>query len=921
MKFRLKNRAIFFLANLLAFTSWGCHLSSSSDDPDMIAGPLEIVLDDKYAGFLKVASSGRFVFMGTNSEDALAKERPLMKAKFSYDFSIGKSEVTCGSFRSLMDRGNCDGDDLPVVNVSYYDAVLYCNALSKRFGLDSVYSYSSASFGEDGYCDYLEGLVFNPEREGIRLPTESEWMLVAAQDWLSGTGWTMENSDGTLHPVCSIGSVSSSASVCDMKGNAMEWVNDWMGSFREHSVSDFVGAQDGGSQGIRVVKGGSFRNEALRLHLFRRGDVYAVTSSSRANYIGFRVAYGKIPNPTWLGSNGNEVSNPILLLASSLSVKKRTGTFDSKLVFRNDVTGNLAFVNYSSANPTIVEIQDELDAYHPDVSPDGRKVAFCTGMEGTGTVSSVYVRNLDSAGSDLVKLNVENAVIPRWKVLDIGDTVIVYVTSANDNRDGTAFLKQSTWQVPFVNGKFGTPKKLFDGAFHGGVSSDNQLAVTGARLLRARVDGKDSLWYNGEQACNVSLSKDVQRRTLFLDFGGKTGTAFSGEKYGVHERILEADSAGRLTRMIPAPEGYSFDHSEWALWNNNTDADNAPLAVASLTGVNGSHKKLAVVNMSDSSILELAQGDELWHPCLWSVSTEFHIPKDVDLDSAGVYLLPGGNVAGEILRVKMELMWKNAEQIEYFCVGSSRMANGVIPDSLTVGYAMNMGHAYNDMNASIRFARDYGFNALPNLKAIVISLDFDLWQIKTDFSKMIFDVVPGYSYDSSHYYWKYGMPNGFIEAVEHSFPASEYSWMVYGASRGFADTDIEGWGPAIIEGMVNWDELYPDRIQWNLDLLRKFLIETQKRNISVVGVIFPQNPEYAQTDSWGCHGLQRSTAQRVRDSVFAMAEQYQNFVVMDENKMGSHDYSDQMAHDTDHLSTEGAAQLTSRLDSLLLGMQ
>jgi hypothetical protein len=38
---------------------------------------------------------------------------------------------------------------------------------------------------------------------------------------------------------------------------------------------------------------------------------------------------------------------------------------------------------------------------------------------------------------------------------------------------------------------------------------------------------------------------------------------------------------------------------------------------------------------------------------------------------------------------------------------------------------------------------------------------------------------------------------------------------------------------------------------------------------------------------------------------------------MDENKNGKHDYSDEMALNTDHLSALGAAQITQRLDSLL----
>ena len=38
---------------------------------------------------------------------------------------------------------------------------------------------------------------------------------------------------------------------------------------------------------------------------------------------------------------------------------------------------------------------------------------------------------------------------------------------------------------------------------------------------------------------------------------------------------------------------------------------------------------------------------------------------------------------------------------------------------------------------------------------------------------------------------------------------------------------------------------------------------------------------------------------------------------MDENKMGNHDYTDDMAYDCSHLGHEGAIKITGRIDSLL----
>ena len=95
--------------------------------------------------------------------------------------------------------------------------------------------------------------------------------------------------------------------------------------------------------------------------------------------------------------------------------------------------------------------------------------------------------------------------------------------------------------VSFSEGKFGTPRKIFDGTFNGGVSADGNLAVSGAKLLRANVNGENKVWYNGEQACNASFS-DSTKQTLFLDFGGKTGNEFAEENYSTHEQILIADS-------------------------------------------------------------------------------------------------------------------------------------------------------------------------------------------------------------------------------------------------------------------------------------------------------------------------------------------------------------------------------------------
>ena len=871
--------------------------------------------EDSLAGMLRIKAVGETVLLGTNEVTAKVNERPSMKARFDYDFSMGRTEVTCAEFNDLMTaKGlslSCEAS-VPATNITYYDAVLFANERSKSEGFDTAYTYSRAVFDSEGHCTNLEGFAYRPEEDAYRLPTEAEWILVAKANWNVSDTWTSENSDYKLHPVCE--KADSSSQVCDIAGNAMEWVNDWLGKFRDTTVTNFVGAPDGGALGQRIVKGGSYRNSAESITLYSRGDVYTVTSSTRADYVGFRLAFGAIPGATWMRNDGKVASSRVVPLASSAAMRSLFQTYKAKLAFRDENSGNLAYIDYSSGNLSVHEIEDSLDVHHPEISPDGKYVAFCTGLEGVSEKSELYVRDLNATGSNLVKLEVESAAIPRWRVLESGDTVIVYVTDAGSNKEESAFKSASTWQVPFANGKFGKPQKLFDGAYHGGISADNALAVTGAKLLRARVSGRDTVWYGGEQACNASLAKDRSKRTLFLDFGGKTGREYAGVNYGTHERLLVVDSVGNLVQTLAAPAGYSFDHSEWV--------SNGNFAVATLTNANGAHTKIVLVNLTDGSLVDLVEGDELWHPTLWISEIQSSADTSVgehlfEPDSAGVYFVEGQDWPHEALGYKMNLMWKYANQVEILCVGSSRTEDGIVANKIQSGFALNMGHSGNDMNASLFVAENYGVNHLKKLKTIVVSLDFDLWRFETDYSDLIFLNTPGYIYDKNHSFWKDEDMADFSQIVEAVSPFSTIAAVAYGESMGWLGNESVEWGAPLVESDTNWSVTESYALDWNLERLENFVKEMDRLQINVVGVIFPQNPRYRETGSWGRYGPQRSAAEKYIESVKALAGRVSRFAVLDENRNGNHDYTDQMALNTDHLSAKGAEQLTARLDSLL----
>ena len=894
--------------------------------------------DSLDGNMVRIMAKGAHATLGTDDSTVKVNERTKMRVEFDYDFSIGKHEVTCGEFNKLVkakksalkNRVSCKTSNLPAADITYFDAVLFANAKSVAMGVDSAYSYLHAIYDDDGSCVNLEGLVYNVESDGYRLPNEAEWVLAASQGWVPSESWNASNSKYRVHEVC--GKKKNELGLCDMAGNVMEWMNDWMGGFQDTTVTDFVGASERNGVGERIIKGGNYKNHMGNINLHSRGDVYTVTSSTKAAYVGMRLARGRVPSPEWLNASGKVEVSKTFIIANSSTLRNVLNMDKIKLVFREDFTGNLVFIDYSKGVLGLTEIKDSLDAYHPDISPDGSKVAFCTGLEGVRGASSVYVRNLDEKGSGLVKLDVENASIPRWYVTSDGDTVIVYVSDSGNNRNESEWRSKSTWKVKFEKGKFGKPQKLFDGAYHGGVGENGGISATGSQLLRVRVDGHDSVWYNGEQACNVSLSKERARRILFLDFGSKTGEAFVGESYGTHERLLVMDTTGVLVNSFAAPEGFSFDHSEWA--QNYANEWRREIAVATLANANGMHSKIVVLNMADSSLTELVSGTELWHPCLWMNASYSRTKKtEFDPDSAGIYMNSLDDPSGVIaLRYKMELLWRYRDMAQVAIMGSSRPLYSMTPSLLGNGhFAVNLAHAPSSIYAIRDYYMRYVNPHLYKLKFLVVSLDIDFWNKRDDskgdnFFAKEYKRYPGYVYDENHNYWKDGNPRELYTYTLKAPYDDTLARRIYLTERGRYIANgcaSDGWGgknPEVEQDSTLYDDA-PELIDNSLAALDSIIRVAANKNVTVIGTIFPQSPAYKKTGAFGRYGMRRSLAKKVIQRIDDLTRVYSNFVFWDINQMGNHDFGDDMATDYDHLCSEGAIRLSVKLDSLITALE
>ncbi len=197
------------------------------------------------------------------------------------DYASGQFSVRSKAGRSMASD--------PMVEVSWYGAVAYCNWRSQVLGKQLCYSTST-----------LEPIY--PLRNGVRLPTEAEWEY-AARGGLSGMRFPWGNTitcsqanywghptwnDGVYPYTSPAGSFPPNGySLYDMAGNVWEWCNDWYSSsYYSSSPSSNPTGPPSGS--YRVLRGGGWHCPATYCRAaFRNGN----GPDGRGRYsFGFRVA-------------------------------------------------------------------------------------------------------------------------------------------------------------------------------------------------------------------------------------------------------------------------------------------------------------------------------------------------------------------------------------------------------------------------------------------------------------------------------------------------------------------------------------------------------------------------------------------------------------------------------------------------------
>jgi uncharacterized repeat protein (TIGR02543 family) len=256
-------------------------------------------------------NAGAFTIGSPVSESGHRPDETQHEVTLTNGFYMGMYQVTEELYNAVSRYFT--NSKSPANEVSWYNAVNFCNALSEMQGLDPYYTIGGFDPNNDpsntsGVYDPKTLVKLNPGANGYRLPTEAEWEYACRAGTTTAyntgsntvnnnTGWYNGNSSGPngvgLKPPNNWG-------LYDMHGNVFEWCWDWYGSYTNGSQSNPMGSASGV---YRVVRGGSFNVTGEYIRSAYRA---ALVPSIRHDNYGFRIisqAWYDADNEQWVGLN------------------------------------------------------------------------------------------------------------------------------------------------------------------------------------------------------------------------------------------------------------------------------------------------------------------------------------------------------------------------------------------------------------------------------------------------------------------------------------------------------------------------------------------------------------------------------------------------------------------------------------------
>ena len=223
-------------------------------------------------------------------------------------FYVDPHEVTQKDYQAVMgtNPSHFRGDNLPVEQVTWYDAINYCNKLSEAKGLTPVYQIDGTT------------VIWNRAADGYRLLTEAEWEYAARagtqsvfyeggqivadlvnfcgsypylieENYLSHQNPEVVTSTYRQETMPVDGLAPNSWGLYHMEGNVSEWCFDYYGSYDTAQNTDPSGPTSGS---LRVNRGGGWNDFAKHVRMAYR----SVTSPDTVEQnLGFRIARNAEP--------------------------------------------------------------------------------------------------------------------------------------------------------------------------------------------------------------------------------------------------------------------------------------------------------------------------------------------------------------------------------------------------------------------------------------------------------------------------------------------------------------------------------------------------------------------------------------------------------------------------------------------------
>jgi formylglycine-generating enzyme required for sulfatase activity len=220
--------------------------------------------------------AGSFLMGSPKSEVGRGESEGRFLAKLSQGFWLSRNLVTQGQWRSVMKYNSShfqeNGEDRPAENVSWFEAMEFCQRLTKMPSapLPAEYEFSLPTEAQWEYA--------------CRAGTTTKYFCGEVDAELDRFTWHSGNSQGETHAVGL--KEANPWGFYDMYGNVFEWCYDDLAEYPSGEAIDWIGSKE---SGLRILRGSGY-GSIVSQGSFRSAHRSYWEPEVKRPWCGFRVA-------------------------------------------------------------------------------------------------------------------------------------------------------------------------------------------------------------------------------------------------------------------------------------------------------------------------------------------------------------------------------------------------------------------------------------------------------------------------------------------------------------------------------------------------------------------------------------------------------------------------------------------------------